>query len=297
MNSGYPVEQFTEKMDDFLCGVCSDVCIDASSLSCGHLYCHDCIESALLRNRTCPLCRKSADDGIHPSHWHRRKINGSMYRCSHLPCVTIDALERVLHHETECFYRPQPCEYCLEIISYEKRESHVGECVPKVYICDLCLETVRQADMILHHETCSGVEIDCSCGVIVERGKLAEHQDVCPREIIKCCYHEYGCDFLTVREEMKEHENEIKHMHLLLEEINRLKNRVQYRLYPGIHTTYAHEHPVLFCCNVLHQPCSQCGKHMEPMNNFPTGIGYRCIQDCNVILCIECFEVYWKIPE
>ena len=43
--------------EEFECVVCRDTILKAHLLSCGHMFCCDCVHSWLLKSRTCPTCR------------------------------------------------------------------------------------------------------------------------------------------------------------------------------------------------------------------------------------------------
>jgi len=53
-----------------VCPVCMDPCRDITSTMCGHIYCRDCIVSAIHKYNSCPLCSQKLNHHmIHPLYF------------------------------------------------------------------------------------------------------------------------------------------------------------------------------------------------------------------------------------
>jgi hypothetical protein len=287
--NGYHSDQFITNMDDYLCGICKEVCNNASVLSpCGHLFCTNCIEEAYRYNKKCPTCREVGT--ILSSPWHIQKINGSMYRCKYQECSKVDALHRMLHHETSCEYESIICKDCNESILLNNQQQHQLNCPKKPIPCTICGLVISWDTVDIHPDVCKKVIVSCECGSNIERGELPFHKKECPKEKIHCPYKRYGCTMIYRREEMKDHI--INPLHITL-----LKNELDHQVYPGKHHITSHHHTVELMSNLYHHKCDMCHEEIVPSFRFPNCVGYHCSFGCDFDLCISCFNMYWDIPQ
>ena len=62
--SSEPMTNLTETLssmvqNEFKCSICQELVVNASGLSCSHVFCKCCIDEWLDKNRRCPVCRKT----------------------------------------------------------------------------------------------------------------------------------------------------------------------------------------------------------------------------------------------
>lgn len=288
--NGYPLDQFTTNMDDYICGICKEVCRNASVLCpCGHLFCNKCIVAAYTYQIKCPTCREVG--AIQSSPWHIQKINGSMYRCkyTHNGCTKIDAVKRMSTHESTCEYESLVCIYCNESLLVKDHDLHHESCTKKPIPCSVCTILVPFDKITSHPQECIKGIMTCVCGETFERGQLPHHRQECPKEVIQCPYIRYGCSTVCSREEMKDHELQPFHIKLLQEELDQ-------QVYPGEHAIRSHHHSVRLMSNLYNHRCNLCHDEIVATRRFITCVGYHCVANCDFDVCMSCFRVSWDIP-
>ncbi|XP_067140787.1 E3 ubiquitin-protein ligase RNF114-like [Centruroides vittatus] len=90
-------------MFDVQCPICLDVYIDPVILTCGHMYCKECIESSRKITKACPVCVspirriKKRDDRVK----QMEKIMATQYAICHV-CGETTLLSRLREHRTAC---------------------------------------------------------------------------------------------------------------------------------------------------------------------------------------------------
>ena len=84
--TGWNLDLFlpNNKLDDFICPICTDICKDCSVLLCGHIFCSECIRRAFVHRFRCPCCQERMDSlsSILPSPWHQVQILGLTVKCN-----------------------------------------------------------------------------------------------------------------------------------------------------------------------------------------------------------------------
>ena len=69
-------------LQDTTCSVCMDKLTNPIQLSCGHLFCEDCISQWFEKKTTCPLCRKVIKKGSSWIHSDGSRICSILwYQC------------------------------------------------------------------------------------------------------------------------------------------------------------------------------------------------------------------------
>jgi hypothetical protein len=112
-------------LDEFVCAVCHDVCLEPVQLPCQHLFCIKCISGAVSARShqqsgaaQCPVCRQSfhgEDVAVSRPIWNflgklqvacEFSING---------CSAVHAVHDAEHHAGGCPFRPLKCRWCPQV--------------------------------------------------------------------------------------------------------------------------------------------------------------------------------------
>ena len=56
---------FSIVQNEFKCSICQELVVNASGLSCSHVFCKACIDEWLDKNKRCPVCRKGIKSKLH----------------------------------------------------------------------------------------------------------------------------------------------------------------------------------------------------------------------------------------
>ena len=115
------------------------------------------------------------------------------------------------HLEKECNYQKIKCSECKLTLLRKDLNSHLFKCnydknIKK--ICKFCNEEIKNGKIEEHFEKCPEMFEDCdkNCGKKMKRKDLSNHKLVCPENIIKCQYWNYGCKKLIKRKYKEDHE-------------------------------------------------------------------------------------------
>jgi len=113
---GYPTDIFlNEPADSCICAICHDVLKEASSLSCGHSFCTECIDSLIINlefpaiDPSCPTCRVTGSSN--PNYAVRGIIDALEVSCPHGggECGWLGKVGELQSHGKECSYKVIEC--------------------------------------------------------------------------------------------------------------------------------------------------------------------------------------------
>ena len=115
-----------------------------------------------------------------------------------------------------------------------KIEQHMAVCQKVLVECENCdIKFEREQTELHSKEVCPSRMIECEyCGLQVKVREVNRHIGECvnhPDTEVPCPYKELGCDVITLRKNKDTHliENMIVHQKLMLDQLNRLRNRNQ----------------------------------------------------------------------
>ncbi|XP_019614397.1 PREDICTED: TNF receptor-associated factor 2-like [Branchiostoma belcheri] len=135
-------------------------------------------------------------------------------------------LRDLQEHLESCTYRDMVHMACGQAGGKKARKE---EAVSKIKKCKHCTKEVPSREMVLHHESCLAVPVNCpnSCGLKdVPRSQLPQHLDPvrgnCPQSVLPCPFKPAGCTFQAKRPEMNKHLKVLPqyHLGLLCQKIN-----------------------------------------------------------------------------
>ena len=163
-------------LDEFVCAVCHDVCLEPVQLPCQHLFCIKCISGAVSARShqsgaaQCPVCRQSfhgEDVAVSRPIWNflgklqvacEFSING---------CSAVHAVHDAEHHAGGCPFRPLKCRWCPQVHRTELITDHEATCDHRPVDCPRCHASVAHADLVAGAHSCEPREGDptapCSC--------------------------------------------------------------------------------------------------------------------------------------
>jgi hypothetical protein len=294
---GYLVERFISNMDEYLCAICREVCRSPVSINCGHTFCCKCLErsESNFKNQ-CPQCRAPITRSV-PSFNMKMKIDGSQIKCMNYEygCTFIDAVSRINMHEEECELKHVICIQCKQNCLSSSLENHKKEeCPNRLVSCKDCSKMIPLSIMSDHIDECLFQNVTCeSCEKEFTRLVLASHQtSECPKQIIPCRYHKYGCEYTCKREDMNIHDEMVNHVPIICQTLDKKMEewdmiRIS-QLQNGPFSVSGHGHVVMLCSDLENVTCKLC-RHKIPeiKGRF---FGYACSNGCPFSLCIPCFS-------
>ena len=188
----------------FECPICQGVVKEAQSMRCcKKTFCKDCLDEALKRSSTCPLCRTeypesyengAIDDGVNDLKVLCLHHGKGCEWSGHL-------LHEPQHREEKCDYEEVECENkgsgCKVVCERRFMQQHVEEeCDYREVSCEYCSEVQRVWEMGMHLEACPEHPVECVNGC-EEEGLLCKnmigHLAVCPEAVVDCPFKEMGC--------------------------------------------------------------------------------------------------------
>lgn len=175
------------------CPICRSPLVDPVLTPCDHIFCSVCLQTALQRTLSCPVCRQGFDAALKLSPAPRliqQMADDLEVACSHssIGCTFVGPRHLLkVHLLHDCQLREVGCP-C----------SRQG-----------CGTIIRKRDLAAHLEACSFGLVPCpmSCGAQVRRGELETHlETICPRKEVECPH--CATEGLT-RETLDEHIGQI----------------------------------------------------------------------------------------
>ena len=205
---------FVDPPDDLVCMICHLVAREAQqTVCCGKVFCRSCVEEIQTRlgSYRCPNCRKDAPR-VFADLRSDRHIKQLKVSCENecAGCSWTGAMEAYEPHKKTCEFVKVSCpNWCMEKVIKKFLDEHLQQtCPQRLEECPVCHFQIPHEEVPTHPETCPSVEVACTnlgCSVKVYRGQLDAHQNVCPRQIILCPYHEAGCTAQILRENLQSH--------------------------------------------------------------------------------------------
>lgn len=150
---GYSTDIFTpEPSSGTLCAVCHDVLKDASSLSCGHTFCLECITNLSYAASggipSCPNCRVVMRD-FKPNFAVREIIEVMTVRCPNGDeCGWNGQVKDIQNHDNTCLFKIVPCSVkgCGHTCQRRDMEDHLSSTAVMIRHMELKYEN-KQVEM------------------------------------------------------------------------------------------------------------------------------------------------------
>ena len=216
------------------CPICLNILIDPHLVTCcGHNFCGSCIERVRASNGACPMC-KEREYQYFTDKRCLRIVNGlEVYCANHKKgkgCEWKGELKNLPAHlnegirEGECQYEEVKCRYdaCQKRKSRRYLENHEqSECFHRPYQCRYCKATNTYLYITKqHYEDCSAYPVlcpnKCRPNFTMPRYHIITHlTSECQLEPVDCVFSWAGCKERPLREDLEQHNTDIKHIPLL----------------------------------------------------------------------------------
>ncbi len=238
MASQNEVEFVDELTKDNVCSICTNLLKNPMLTDCcGQHFCEECLQNWLQTQgqRTCPHCRAQGFNYI-KSLPMKRAIDSSKIYCLNRSkgCDKIITLSECNQHLEKCLFVEVSCtKKCGERMLQKELQDHEdNKCPNRLVLCQYCKTEVMHKEIIAnsHLDECEDFPISCpnNCGhEKIQRWILADHQEVCPLELVKCPFFEAGCSETIFRKDLAAHKasNTEHHLELVMTETFTLKQK------------------------------------------------------------------------
>ena len=237
----FVVDPLPAELLDLLCKICHLPSKDPHlSECCGHTFCKSCADyskqNAAYTN-DCPLCRQS-DFPLFPNKQIDRRVKALHVYCTNESdgCPWKGEINKIVAHLDCCQYESVECEIngCGSLVQRQHLKIHMkSECSYRDVRCVHCgLVGIYLYIVNEHKDECPKLPISCQngCGVTnVARDNMDEHRKTCPLEMMKCEYHDMGCEGEIARKDIDDHsrENAEEHLIMLKCKLAKTKNEVE----------------------------------------------------------------------
>ncbi|XP_065901691.1 TNF receptor-associated factor 4-like [Dysidea avara] len=229
-NGGYDYKFIDTPPDRLVCNICHLPSRDPYlTTCCGHVFCKSCLddsEKAFSLGKVCPVCREE-EFVAYVNKQADREIRSLHVMCTNKErgCEWQGELNDINNHlgnSDGCQFEDVKCSNeCGEMVQRQYLTRHVEtNCPCRKVDCQYCHITGEhqfiEGD---HNEYCSKLPISCpnKCEVeSIPREDMEAHRKECPLEMVKCEYHNVGCEERMMRKRKREHEQEKTEEHLLL---------------------------------------------------------------------------------
>ena len=232
-HGGYEYQFICSPPDRVFCVICQFPSRDPYlTVCCGHVLCKSCvIQVKKRRSRAgngCPMCRDKKFVTFPNKQIDREVKNLDVY-CTNKDkgCMWSGKLNSVCRHLSSssdgCQFEEVECSNeCGMTVQRQHLPSHLeNECPRRRIDCEYCQMTYV-ADSS-HLKQCSKLPIPCPNGCKVQgkitnipREAMNSHiMSECPLEVVKCKYHELGCDSEFLRKDQNKHNKQNAEEHLI----------------------------------------------------------------------------------
>lgn len=223
----FPIELFADQKmaANCRCQIGGGVLNNPVISSCGHNFCHLCIQNSLDEEPKCPICREDlALNQLIPSINVEKLIEMLEIKCKHhnFECPWVGETSKFPEHLNNCEFTPGRCKFCSKDFKMNEIKGHVTACPQKPIECEKCGQKMILADAERHKAECSDEVASCErkCGRSFKRKFTKLHLDHgCLLKQHKCVYESLGCPFSGTGKELEEHlgQLEMKFYHQRLE--------------------------------------------------------------------------------
>ena len=212
---GYEYEFVEKQSEDYSCLVCKCVARNPQQVNCcGKIICENCLERCKQTNShhdKCPHCQQELTS-FKDTRSHQVIISLRV-RCSFTKhgCTWEGELKSYEKcHQHECSFQPTLCCNCGEQVPKQKLKRHsLDECRKRGVKCPYC-PAFDAYDVIFeqHITICRYRPIECpsGCHQTIACYQIEQHKETCSFQIVRCCYHEIGCQVMVKRSELEIHE-------------------------------------------------------------------------------------------
>ncbi|KAL4074228.1 hypothetical protein J3A83DRAFT_4508951 [Scleroderma citrinum] len=182
----------------------------ATTRTCMHTFCYDCIAEAVRHSPQCPIDRLplSTVDLSPANPIVKHLVDELLVECPHQSAGCTHISQRQLldsHLQHTCPYVTVPCPEidCDQSILRKDCGKHANVCVHRSTLCQGCGISVKYGNLNDHYSECSSKVATCSlCTAEFPRSKTQEHIGICPNIEVDCVHIDNGCFWTGPRHEL-----------------------------------------------------------------------------------------------
>ena len=202
--------------DDQMCPICHLVAKKACQANCcGKIFCKSCLENHRQHSDefNCPNCTKKVQGSYFENRRVEFEISDLQIYCTYKNenCSRQGNIKEVDNHIMQCSIEEVTCDKCVDVMQRHQLKIHKSdECLQRDYKCPHCEAVGIYIVMTTSHlEECPDLVLICpneGCeDDKIYRREIDFHHQNCPKEVIKCPYHDIGCQTEMKRKMMDEH--------------------------------------------------------------------------------------------
>lgn len=209
-----------EPPQDYTCQVCFNILQEPHVTDCcGQHFCKSCLEACVneyTRLRSCPHCRETKFKHLIYKPF-QRKINALMVYCQNHSkgCSETMKLAELDKHlsisnDSGCSYTMLLCPNdCGDRVCRKDIETHCKRfCKQRKVTCKYCRKDTVHYLLEEHLAVCDHYPVTCSRNCTQDtmlRCDLDSHEKFCPKKLVKCPFHDAGCEEVVIREKLAAH--------------------------------------------------------------------------------------------
>ncbi|XP_028294687.1 TNF receptor-associated factor 3 isoform X2 [Gouania willdenowi] len=234
-------ERFVEKPEKkYCCEACMNVLCQPQQTECGHRFCLSCISNIL--SQQSPVCPADMEplfkDKVFRDVCCHREIMALKVLCRSESngCKETMSLQQIPEHLNVCPFFEVPCPLmkCKERMMRKEIPEHLNwKCKHRESSCEFCCSKMALIDLQKHKDTvCPAFPVSCPnhCSSSSRpRSEMTLHQQECPKAVVTCPFHRYGCSFKGLNQDVKQHELTFApdHLRMLANRNVSLENKVE----------------------------------------------------------------------
>ena len=139
----------------------------------------------------------------------QRELDALEVRCFgyEFGCGWVGKLRSLSDHHRQCSFMFIKCQHCLKPIPRHEVTKHENsECPQRKIKCKDCGQMCHCGEITFHQNVCTA-EVYCPnlCGEKTDKRLLQLHRVVCPEEVIRCPFADFGCLTRPTRRTLQEH--------------------------------------------------------------------------------------------
>ena len=198
-----------------MCPICHLVARKACQANCcGKIFCKGCLEKHRLHSDefNCPTCRTNLNGRYFKDTRGDREISQLQIYCTNKNkgCRWQGNLKDINTHIQTCRNEEVTCDKCDGVMQRHQLRNHKWfKCLQRDYKCPHCKAVgIYNLMTTSNLDECPDLVLTCSnegCEDKSKRREMGSHQQKCPKEVIKCPYHDIGCETEMKREMMDKH--------------------------------------------------------------------------------------------
>ena len=195
------------------CAICMQVADEPTRCSgfCAGIFCGTCMQQALTRNKSCPVCNKAKITASKDVVLRNQILSKQVY------CINTATNLDMNNTNTDRKRKGTSTEKCSWTGNYDDLRAHLNVCEYEIVTCrnDGCNEKIEGRVIEMHHQQCMHRLLRCGhCNHTVKRIAMNNHLLQCPMAKVVC--EVIGCNAMMMRRDCEKHQDEAAKHHVRL---------------------------------------------------------------------------------